>query len=118
MAAQPAGDRRPHRALPDLAVRGRGRALVVAGVPGIGRTALLNWAAASASGRFRETQVAGHVRDQPTPGIALVELARQLGSAFPEGLHPPVPDGIAAGRAADLAAFMPSSACWTADGRS
>ncbi len=91
----------------DLAVRGRGQALVVAGVPGIGRTALLNWAAASASGRFRETQVAGHVRDQPTPGIALVELARQLGSAFPEGLlAPPSPTESRAGRAADLAAFM------------
>lgn len=91
----------------DLAVRGRGQALVVAGVPGIGRTALLNWTAALASGRFQETQVAGHVRDQPTPGIALVELARQLGSALPDGLLAlPPPTESSVGRAAELAAFM------------
>ena len=63
------------------AAAGRGRALVLSGEHGIGRTTLLNWAMARVHARFEVAQASGYAPGSTTPGVAVEELLRQLAPA-------------------------------------
>lgn len=91
----------------DLATRGRGQALVLAGGPGIGRTTLIDWAVAQAGSRFEVLQLAGHARDESAPGDTLDEMTRQAEAITSgERLALPLRADTAATQVADLAALV------------
>ncbi len=91
----------------DLATRGRGQSLVLAGAPGSGRTTLIDWAVARAGSHFEVMQLAGHARDGSAPGDTLDEMTRQVGTIASAGelALPPRADA-AATQVAELTAFV------------
>ena len=62
----------------DEAARGRGQALVLAGEPGIGRTAVVDWVVSTAGDEFLVARVSGCAPGSEVEGAGLAELARQL----------------------------------------
>ena len=60
------------------AAASRGAALVIRGRPGVGKSALLEWAAATAGGRFQVIRAAGTAAEFGLPFAALHQIVRPV----------------------------------------